>query len=82
MSLTDSANWIKLHDVEPGRRAKVQRLSGHPATCHRLRELGFCEFAEIKILHNSGALLCKVCDSRICLSQQLAANVLVEPDSA
>jgi Fe2+ transport system protein FeoA len=78
MENTEAESWISLHDVEPGQRVRVQKLSGQPALCHRLREMGFCEAAEVKILTKGGAMLCQVCNSKVCLSRQLAESILVD----
>ena len=72
-------SWTPLEQIEPGRRVTVQGLSGHPAHCRRLREMGFCELAEVEVLNNGGAMVCQVCDSKVCLSRRLAADILVEP---
>ena len=69
---------ISLQQVEPGQRVRVQRLAGQPAICHRLREMGFCEYAEVKILTKGGAMLCQVCNSKVCLSRTLAESIYVE----
>lgn len=79
MDNSETMNWITLRQVKPGQRVRVQKLSGHEATCHRLREMGFCEFAEVKILNSGGAMLCQVCNSKVCLSRQLAESILVDP---
>ena len=71
-------SWISLQEVEPGQRVRVQRLAGQPALCHRLREMGFCEYAEVKILNKGGAMLCQVCTSKVCLSRKLAESIYVE----
>jgi Fe2+ transport system protein FeoA len=49
------------------------------ATSNRLRELGFCESAEIcKVIAQRGACICLLAGSRVALGQDLAAHVLVE----
>ena len=78
MENKETESWISLHDVNPGQRVRVQKLSGQPALCHRLREMGFCEYAEVKILNKGGAMLCQVCNSKVCLSRQLAESILVD----
>ena len=74
--------YIPLPNVQPGSRVRVHKLEAHPALCNRLRELGFCELSEIKILRNAGSLLCQVCGSRVCISKQLADSILVEKPPA
>ncbi len=82
MTNVDSARWVPLQDVPPGQKARVQKLAARPALCRRLREMGFCEFAEVTILNKNGAMLCQVCHSKICLSRRLAESILVEPAAA
>ncbi|MCS1408776.1 MAG: hypothetical protein M2R45_01953 [Verrucomicrobia subdivision 3 bacterium] len=79
MATAESTRWVSLQDIKPGQKVRVQKLAGQPALCHRLREMGFCEYAEVQILNKSGAMLCQVCNSKICLSRQLAEWILVEP---
>jgi Fe2+ transport system protein FeoA len=43
--------------------------------------MGFCELSEVKILNNSGAMLCQVCGTKVCLSRQVADSILVEPST-
>lgn len=78
MENQNTENLISLHEVKPGQRVRVHRLSGQPGLCHRLREMGFCEYAEVKILNKGGAMLCQVCNSKVCLSRQLAETIWVD----
>ncbi len=68
-----------LRQTRKGERVRVERIEGQPAVCHRLREMGFCETAEVQVLNNSGALLCQVCGARVCLSAKLAESIFVAP---
>lgn len=81
MKSAEFQNLISLHDVEPRERVRVQRLSGQPALCRRLREMGFCEQAEVEILNKGGAMLCQVCNSKVCLSRKLAELIMVKKSS-
>ena len=82
MSEFTSNAFVPLPQIECGKKVRVFKLQAHPALCNRLRELGFCELSEIKILRKAGSLLCQVCGSRVCISQQLAHSILVEPPTA
>lgn len=62
-----------------GVRLRVRTLKGGAQVCHRLREMGFCELAEIKKLADNGALICQVCGTRVALSRTLGKEILVEP---
>jgi hypothetical protein len=44
-----------------------------------LRELGFCESLRVRKLRQGRNLICAVCGTRLALSPQLAAQVLVVP---
>lgn len=74
-------NSIPLLDVPNGQKVRVFRLDGEMAACQRLREMGFCEEAEVKVLVNNGSVVCQVCGSKVGLSRQIADAVLVEPFS-
>ena len=67
-----------LNDVEVGSSARVKELRGEPVVCQRLREMGFCEYAEVHKVSQSTALICKICDSRVALSKSLAKNIIVD----
>ena len=66
-----------LRDAQTGETVRVLRLEGQEAVCSRLREMGFCEQAEVRILNNSSTVVCSVCGSRVGLSRQLAGSILV-----
>ena len=80
MSPNISHNRIEsnLYDIEVGRPCRVTQLRVEPGVCQRLREMGFCEFAEVKKLSEGDILICRVCEARIALSKRLAKNILVE----
>jgi len=71
-----------LRDAQTGETVRVLRLEGQEALCSRLREMGFCEQAEVRVLNNSGTVVCSVCGSRVGLSRQLAGAILVSPAMA
>ena len=70
---------IRLHATRPGDTVHVVRLDGQESICHRLREMGFCESAEVRIINTSSGLICQVCGARVCLSQRLAGSIFVRP---
>jgi len=57
---------------------RVKELCGDPGVCHRLRELGFCEYTEVCKLSHGSALICRTSGSKIVLSKRLAKNIIVE----
>ncbi|MBT5925802.1 MAG: ferrous iron transport protein A [Verrucomicrobia bacterium] len=77
-----SESWLPLPKIGKGQKVRVQKLEGHESVCNRLREMGFCEDSEVRILNNSGAMLCQVCGAKVCLSRQVADSILVEPTAS
>ena len=69
---------VSLNDVAIGLPVRVKELCGDPAVCQRLREMGFCEYAEICKVAQSEALICRLHKGKIVLSKRLAENILVE----
>ncbi len=59
-------------------RLKVECLCGEEGICDRLREMGFCESSVIEKVADSGTLICKVCDTKVILSKELAKNIIVK----
>jgi ferrous iron transport protein A len=66
-----------LGDARPGSTVRVVRLEGQEPVCARLREMGFCEQAEVRVLNNSASIICQVCGSRVGLSRALASSIVV-----
>ncbi len=66
-----------LCDVCTGERVLVECLRGDQGDCQRLREMGFCENAAVEMIAQNSALICKVCDSKIVISEGLARNIIV-----
>ena len=58
---------------------RIKRLSASPEVTGRLRELGFCEERQIRLLSRSNNLICQVCNARFGLSAEVAESILVEP---
>lgn len=76
-TLTEPASQM-LGDARPGTMVRVLRLEGQEPVCARLREMGFCEEAEVRVLNNSSSVVCQVCGSRVGLSRGLAASIVVQ----
>jgi ferrous iron transport protein A len=68
-----------LTEVRPGTRCRIKQLLAEPELAHRLRELGFCEEQQIRLLTQERTMICQVCDARLGISAQLAEAILVEP---
>ena len=67
-----------LSRVVAGTAVRIKRLDAPPEVTSRLRELGFCEEQQIKLLSRHPNLICLVCNARLGISSQLADNILVE----
>mgnify|MGYP001500477687 CR=1 FL=1 len=84
MNLSDLQNdssLVDLCEAKIGVRLRVHNLKSQSSVCARLREMGFCEKAEIRKIADNGALICVVCGSRVALSQRLGKEIIVEPVS-
>ncbi|MDB6111035.1 MAG: hypothetical protein JWR69_2785 [Pedosphaera sp.] len=57
----------------------IKRLSAPAEIKERLREMGFCEEQEIKLLSSNGSLICQVCNARLGISAKLGDAIFVEP---
>ncbi len=67
-----------LNDVNVGSCVRIKELRGDPTVCQRLREMGFCEYAQVYKVVQSESMICRVCGSNIALSKNVAKNILVE----
>jgi hypothetical protein len=47
-----------------------------------LRELGFCEEQQVRLVSKHVNVICQVCNARLGLSHELAEAILVEPLSS
>ena len=68
-----------LSRVIAGTAVRIKRLSAPAHVVSRLREMGFCEEQQIKLLSCHPNLICLVCNARLGLSAELAEIILVEP---
>lgn len=69
---------ISLCEAGVGVKLRVRSLNGSEKECHRLREMGFCEWMDIQKLTNGGNMICNVCGTRLALSKNLARGIMVE----
>ncbi len=65
--------------VRAGTVVCIKQLAASEEIMGRLREMGFCEEQQIKLLSRDGNLICQVCNARLGISAQLAEAILVEP---
>jgi len=67
-----------LNEVKAGTSVRIKHLAASPDMTHRLRELGFCEEQQIKLVSRHSNLICQVCNARLGISPELAGTILVE----
>ena len=65
--------------VRAGTVVCIKQLAASQDVMSRLREMGFCEEQEIKLLSRDGNLICQVCNARLGISAELADAIMVEP---
>jgi Fe2+ transport system protein FeoA len=68
-----------LSRVRAGTACRIRQLCAAPEIAHRLRELGFCEDQQIRLLSRQSSVICQICNVRLGLSAQLAEAIWVEP---
>jgi len=68
-----------LSRIRAGTAVRIKQLSASPEVSHRLRELGFCEDQQIRLLSQQTNVICQVCNVRLGISAELAESILVEP---
>lgn len=68
-----------MNKVEAGCSVRIKRLEGPPELSHRLREMGFCEDQQVRLVRKNPSVICQVCNVRLGLSAELAGRILVEP---
>lgn len=68
-----------LSKIRAGMAVRIKRLAAPPEVSHRLRELGFCEDQQIRLLSQQSNVICQICNVRLGISSQLADSIMVEP---
>ena len=68
-----------LNQVKAGTQVRIKQLSASPEVSTRLREMGFCEEQQIKLVSRHSSVICQVCNARLGISAELAGSILVEP---
>ena len=71
-----------LTQVRAGTAVRIKQLSGAAPLCHRLREMGFYEEQQIRLLSQNKNIICQVCNMRLGISAELAGTIWVEPLTA
>jgi Fe2+ transport system protein FeoA len=67
-----------LSRVQAGAVVCIKKLTTAPEVTDRLRELGFVEEQQIKLLARDSNFICQVCNARLGISEELADSIFVE----
>ena len=67
-----------LSHVRAGTVVCIKQLDTTAELTGRLREMGFCEEQQIKLISRDNNLICLVCNARLGISAELAKSILVE----
>ena len=70
-----------LSRISEGTIVCIKQLTTSGELTGRLREMGFCEEQQIKLLSRDGHIICQVCNARLGISAELAEAILVTPVS-
>lgn len=73
----DGCTCQPLPTAKRGERLIVRHLTGESADRRRLREMGFREEAEVRIVCAGGAIIAQVQGAKICLSHSMAQSIMV-----
>lgn len=64
--------------MKPGARVRIRQLSASPDVTRRLREIGFAEDQQIRMVSAQQSVICQVCNARLAISRELAESIWVE----
>ena len=83
MTITSAPAVDMDRDAKPLSRAavgvfvRIRQLAAPPEVATRLREVGLCENQVIRLVAAQASLICQVCNTRLAISRDLAATILV-----
>jgi len=78
MPASFSNNCLTLSRARCGERLRVVAICPNCPECVRLRELGFCERAEVCKVAEGGAMICILMGMRVAIGRELGSHVRVE----
>ena len=73
-----SPDLCPLNRARVGSCVRVRKLNAPPEISQRLREIGFGEDQQVRLVSSQNSVICMVCNARLALSPELAATILVE----
>jgi Fe2+ transport system protein FeoA len=68
-----------LSQVRAGLPVRIKRLQASPEVNQRLREMGFSEDQQVRVVLQSSHLICQINSARLGLSLGVAEAIWVEP---
>jgi Fe2+ transport system protein FeoA len=69
---------LSLAQARCGELLKIVSLRSASPVGQRLRELGFCEMAEVCKVSDNGALICNLLGCRVAIGRDLGSQIFVE----
>jgi Fe2+ transport system protein FeoA len=72
------AEVCPLTQIKAGTRVAIKHLAVTPEMGNRLREMGFCEDQQIKLIARNSSFICQVCNARLGISKKLAEAIMVQ----
>jgi Fe2+ transport system protein FeoA len=72
------AEVCPLTKIKAGTVVAIKQLTVSPEMGDRLREMGFCEEQQIKLLTRNSSFICQVCNARLGISEKLAEAIMVQ----
>ncbi len=70
---------IPLHDLAPGEKAQVGKLTGHPEHVQRLEELGLRQGSTVEMVRSGSPCIIRLSGCKLCFRQCDKFRVLVRP---
>lgn len=67
-----------LNQVKAGTQVRIKQHSAPADVTLRLREMGFGEEQQVRLVSRHASVICQVCNARVALSSSLAETILVE----
>ncbi len=68
-----------LSSIRAGTIARIKGLAASDEVMDRLREMGFCEEQQVRLVSRHGNIICQICNARLGISEELADAILVQP---
>lgn len=73
-----SPDVCPLNEIRAGASARIRFIDTPPELAVRLREMGFCEDQQVRMISQHHSVICQVCNMRVGISNQIAERILVE----